>query len=188
MATVDLLLEKIQSNDPVVRTDAWLSAGEAGAPALKPLAALTAEGELEVGRAAQRAMWRIVRHAGNPATAPEGRTQVITELLALLGPGQPSGVRREALWMLSEIAGDEAVEPTAALLTDQELREDARMVLDRIPGQASIAALRAALSRTSDDFRHNLAQSLRHRGVDVPDMPERKLVPTKQTSVKATES
>jgi hypothetical protein len=106
-----------------------------------------------------------------------------TARAARFGPA----VRREALWMLSEIAGDEAVGPTAALLADQELREDARMVLDRIPGPASLAALRDALNRASDDFRYNLAQSLRHRGVGVPDVPERKLVPVRPTSVKAAE-
>lgn len=185
MASVETLLEKIKSNDAGARTDAWLSAGEVGAPALKPLAALVANSELEVGRAAMRAMWKIVRHAGNPAAPAAGKSQVVAELLALLGSGQPVGVRRESLWMLSEIAGDEAVGPTAALLADSELREDARLVLDRIPGQASIAALRAALGRTADDFKHNIAQSLRHRGVPTPGLPERKLMPTKPTSVKA---
>ncbi len=187
MASIDSLLEKIQDNDPGVRMAAWLSAAEVGAPALKPLAALTAKGELEVGRAARRAMWKIVRHAGDPAAPPDRKPQVVHELLALLAADQPAGVRRESLWMLSEIAGDEAVEPIAVLLDEPELREDARMVLERIPGHASMAALQAALNRISDDFRHNLAQSLRHRGIDVPGVPRRNLVPTKQTSVRPAE-
>jgi hypothetical protein len=70
------------------------------------------------------------------------------------------------------------------VLKDAELREDARMALDRIPGQASLAALQQALEQTTDDFKHNLAQSLRHRGVEVSGIPCQKLVPTRETSVK----
>ena len=179
MANLESLLQKIQSNDPNTRTEGWLGAGEVGAPALKPLAELTVKGELEVGRAAQRAMWKIVRHVGHPAAAAEQKQTVIAELTDLLAKERPPAVRREVLWMLSEIAGDEAVDRIASILDDNELREDARMVLDRIPGQKSLAALQAALARTSDDFKHNLAQSLRHRGVEVPDVPCRKLVPTR---------
>jgi hypothetical protein len=179
MADLESLLQKIQSNDPNARTEGWLSAGEVGAPALKPLAALAFKGELEVGRAAQRAMWKIVRHVGHPAAAADQKQAAIAELADLLANEQPLAARREVLWMLSEIAGDDCVDRIAAILNETELREDARMVLDRIPGQKSLDALQAALARTADDFRHNLAQSLRHRGVDVPDIPCRKLVPTR---------
>jgi hypothetical protein len=149
MASEASLLEKIQSGDPNVRTEAWLSAGEVGAPALKPLAKLAAEGQLEVSRAAQRAMWKIVRHSGRPAAPAPEKQQVIKELNELLSDAQPVAIRREVLWMLSEIAGDESVERIAALLGNQELREDARMVLDRIPGDKSLAALKAALEKAA---------------------------------------
>jgi hypothetical protein len=86
--------------------------------------------------------------------------------------------------MLSEIAGDEAAQPLATLLTNKELREDARMALERIDGKASLAALQAALATAPEDFRPNLAQSLRRRGVEVPGVPSARLVPTKQTSVR----
>ena len=184
MASVESLLAKIKSDNPDVRTEGWLSAGEVGAPALKPLADLAAQGELEVGRAAQRAMWKIVRHVGNPTAPNDQKRTVIEELLGLLADGRPDAIRREVLWMLSEIAGDESVDRIAAMLKNKELREDARMVLDRIPGEKSVGALKTALGETTDDFKHNLAQSLRHRGVDVPGLPSRKLVPTKETNVK----
>jgi len=35
-------------------------------------------------------------------------------------------VRREVLWMLSEIGDGDAIAPMAALLTDKDVREDAR--------------------------------------------------------------
>ena len=184
MASVDSLLENIKSNNPDVRTAAWLSAGEVGAPALKPLAQVVARAELEVGRAALRAMWKIVRHVGNPAIPGELKVQVVNGLLSLLSGDESNAIRREVLWMLSEVAGDESVEQISSLLKNPDLREDARMVLDRIPGAKSLSALKTALNQTADDFKHNIAQSLRHRGVVVPGIPERKLVPTRQTEVK----
>jgi hypothetical protein len=93
--------------------------------------------------------------------------------------------RRELLWMLSEIGGDESVEPIAALLADTELRDDARMALQRIPGDKSLAALEGGLAAAPNDFKINIAQSLRSRGVTVPGHSCQKMVPTKQTSVKA---
>jgi len=180
---VSALLEKIRSDDPQVRTTAWLGAGRVGAPALKPLAALAAGGELEVGRAAKRAMWKIVRDAGRPGADSE-RRPVVAALLPLLGDEQPVAVRREVLWMLSEIGGNESVDAMAALFSHGELREDARCALQRIPGRRSLAAFRRALTRVPEDFKINIAQSLRARGVEVPGYPCQKLVPTKQTSVK----
>jgi len=184
MADVESLVEKISSDDPNVRTAGWQSAGDAGAPALRPLAKLMIQGDLEVGRAAKRGLWQIVRTVGAPDAEAAGKRDVISGLLNLLANDRPASLRREVLWMLSEIAGDESVDSIAALLKNRELREDARMVLDRIPGEMSLAALQSALTEADDDFKHNIAQSLRHRGVDVEGVPCRKLVPTKTTNVK----
>jgi hypothetical protein len=85
--------------------------------------------------------------------------------------------------MLSEIAGDEAIEGMAALLTDQELREDARCSLTRLPGAKATAALKTALANAPEDFKPALAQSLRVRGLKVEGYPSQKLVPTKKTNV-----
>ncbi len=177
------LLARIQTDDPDVRTDAWQSAGAIGAPAMKPLAKLVAEGELEVGRAAKRGMWKIVRTVGAPGACPEKRKATVAALVALLGEGQPTSVRREVLWMISEIAGEEAVGPIAALLEHPELREDARMVLQRIPGDKSLEALHRGLAGAPQGFKTNIAQSLRARGVEVSGLPCQKLVPKKKTEV-----
>jgi hypothetical protein len=85
--------------------------------------------------------------------------------------------------MLSEIAGDEAVEPVAALLKNKELREDARMVLQRIPGRTSLGALKSALRSAPEDFKFAIAQSLRNRGARVSGYPSQKMVPTRKTKV-----
>jgi len=88
--------------------------------------------------------------------------------------------------MLSEIGGDDTVETVASMLLSEALREDARMMLERIPGEKSLAALQSALKTVPDDFKIHIAQSLRARGVDVPGLACRKLLPTKPTVVKPT--
>jgi len=178
------LITKIKDQDDKVRTEAWLGAGEVGAPAVKPLAAVMTDSDMEVARAAKRGLWRIVHHVGRPGADDEEKA-VVAELIALLaGDDQPASVRREVLWMLSEIGGDEVVPHSVALLTDKDLREDARMALQRIPGGASVAALKSALTSAADDFKPNLAQSLRQRGQTVAGIPCQKLTPTKKTTVK----
>jgi hypothetical protein len=58
------------------------------------------------------------------------------------------------------------------------------MALERIPGRQSVQALRRALRSVPDEFKPNVAQSLRARGVAVRGISCRKLVPTRQTDVK----
>jgi HEAT repeat protein len=176
------LIAKIKDKDDKVRGPAWQSAGKFGAPAVKPLAEVMTDSEMEVARSAKRALWLIVRNAGRPGANAE-RKAVVEQLVPLLGNGGPV-VRREVLWMLSEIAGDEAVAPIAKLLADADLREDARCALQRIPGNQAIAALKQGLAEAPEAFKYNLADSLRARGVKVQGYPSQKLVPVKQTSVK----
>ncbi|UCD30270.1 MAG: HEAT repeat domain-containing protein [Planctomycetota bacterium] len=176
------LIKNIKSKKENVRASAWQNAYTIGAPAIKPMATFMRNVDLEVARAAKRALWNIVRYACRPGCESIAKA-VVAELIALCGDDQPAAVRREVLWMLSEIGGDEVVDPIAALLTNQDLREDARMVLQRIPGNKSLAALKAGLTAAPQDFKLNIAQSLRQRGVKVPGLPCQKLVPTKETKV-----
>jgi HEAT repeat protein len=181
------LLEGIRSTDDQVRMQAWLAAGPVGAAAVKPLAEAMRADDLEVARAAKRALWQITHYVGRPGADSEKRP-VLAELIALCGGDQPPAVRREVLWMLSEIGGDESVDTVAELLVNEDLREDARMALQRIPGDKSLAALRAALAAAPADFKPNIAVSLRQRGVEVPGIPDLKLTPVKQTSIKPVAS
>ncbi|NLX21855.1 MAG: HEAT repeat domain-containing protein [Phycisphaerae bacterium] len=182
-AAVQDLIKFITGEDETVRGKAWLNAHAVGPGAIAPLAALLSGQEQEVSRAARRAMWRIVRDAGRPG-ADALRQQAVGELLPLLADGQPRAVRYEVVWMLSELGGDECVAPLAKLLAAPDLREDARAALQRIPGDRSLAALRDALPAAPADYKPALAASLRARGVQVSDVPDAKLVPTKQTKVK----
>ncbi|MDA2938080.1 HEAT repeat domain-containing protein [Acidobacteria bacterium AH-259-A15] len=185
--TKKTLLTAIQSGDENIRTEAWLGAGAVGASVIKPLAKLVVKGELEVGRAAKRAMWQIVRTVGAPGTKDKKRRAVIDKLIALLEDKHPSAVRREVLWMLSEIGSEASdVDAIAALLSNSDLREHARSALQRIPGDKSLAALKGALDTAPEDFKTNIAQSLRARGMEVPGFPSQKLVPTKPRTISST--
>jgi HEAT repeat protein len=177
------LIAKIQDKDEMVRAAAVLQAGQAGAAAVRPLAGIMGTAEMEIARSARNALWQIVRHAGRPGAQADAKAAV-AELLPLTQDGQPLPVRREALWMLSEIAGDEAVDVISPLLTNVDLREDARMTLQRLPSERSLAALQGALKSVPDHFKPNIAVSLRQRGVEVAGLPSAKLVPTKPTAVK----
>lgn len=177
------LVARIRDKDDKVRAEAWLGAGKVGAPAVRPLAAMMSDKDFEVARAAKRGLWKIVHHAGRPGANDEGK-RVVAQLIPLLGDSESVPVRREVMWMLSEIAGDEVIAPVAALLSNKELREDARMVLERLPGRRSLAELRRGLRTAPSDFKINIAQSLRARGVTVPGIPCQKLVPTRKTDLK----
>lgn len=178
--TLDELIEEIQSEDAQKRTSAWQQAGAVGASAVKPLASLCTKEKLEVRRAARRGLESIVRTVGAPGVRSE-KGAVVRELLGLLDDDQPVALRRDVLWMLSEIGSEESVEAISLLLKHETLREDARMALERIPGEKSLASLRIALKSVPVNFRNNIAQSLRARGevVDPERYPCQKLVPTK---------
>ncbi len=142
------------------------------------LAAKLADSDIGVARAARRELWKIVRHVGRPG-AQTDKLAVVKELEMLLNAGQPAAVYREVLWMLSEIGTSDSVKAIAPLLSNKTAREDARMALERIPGEESMAALKSALDTAPDDFKVNLAQSLRTRGAQIPGHPCEKLKPTK---------
>ena len=177
------LINGIKDADDKVRTQAWLNAGQAGAAAVKPLAEVMTHDDLEVARAAKRALWKIVRHAGRPRAVKEKRA-VEAELVELLGKDQPVPVRREVIWMLSEIGARDAVKGIARLIANKALREDARMALERIPNKQALQALKFRFKKAPEDFKPNMAQSLRKRGVEVDGYPCQKLVPKKKTNLK----
>ena len=180
---VDELIAGIRNASDKVRTEAWLNAGKAGAAAVRPLAAVMTDSDLEVARAATRAVWQLARHAGRPGAVKEKQAGE-TQLIGLLGDENPVSVRREVLWMLSEIGGANSVKPVTGPMTNNELREDARMVLERIPAKGAVAALKAGFEAAPEDFKPNIAQSLRKRGQEVAGYPSQRLVPKKKTDIK----
>jgi HEAT repeat protein len=181
--SMDSWIAALKNPDDAIRGPATQMAGSRGAPAVKPLIVLMAGADFESARAAKRALWWVVRHAGRPGATAETRA-VVDQLLSSLS-GSASTVRRELLWMLSEIANDEAVEAMAALLADKEVREDARCALQRLPGNRATDALRKAFATAPEVFKFALAESLRARGINVEGYPSQKQVATKSTEVQA---
>ncbi len=180
------LIERIKSADETVSGAAWQSAAPYGAAAVKPLAELMSEPDFELARKAKRALYRVVRRGGFPWTSRQ-RKAIESELIRTLRDS-PSPVRRDVVWMLSEIGARRAVSPMAALLADPEVREDARCALTRHPSPKATAALKTAFASAPEDFKYALAESLRKRGEKVEGYPSRKLVATAQTTVKPVES
>jgi HEAT repeat protein len=179
-------LARIQSPDGAVSGPAWQGAEPYGPQAIPPLADLMASADFEVARTAKRAIYRITRHAGRPGAAGEARAAE-TALIALLKHANLT-VRRTALWMLSEIGGDRAVRPMAALLRYEDAREDARAALMRLPGRRPTAALRMAFADAPEEFKYAVADALRKRGLEVEGYPTRKLAPSKPTGVSPSSS
>jgi len=180
---LDTLLKSIQSSDDNERANARDRAGVVGAAAIAPLAKLAVEAEnLEVARAANRAIQNIVYHAGRPGASAEAKA-VTAELIALLGT-KHAQFRRDVLWMIWQIGGEEAADPVARLLDDAETGDDARMCLERLPGARATELLRARLAAAPEAQRPAVAHSLRVRGAEVVGYPSQKLTPTKKTTVK----
>ena len=176
------LAAALKSKDDKARALAIDAATGCGPAAIKAVCPLLGDADTETQRGAKRALYKIVRHAGRPGAASEA-TAIARELVTALQASGSVPERREILWMISEIGGDEGVKPIAALLVNADLREDARCVLQRVPGKASLKALEDAYKTAPEDFKYALAESLRKRGEKVSGYPSKRLVPTKQTSV-----
>ncbi|MCC6795571.1 MAG: hypothetical protein IT366_10665 [Candidatus Hydrogenedentes bacterium] len=177
------LIRAIKGDDEEARAAAWQSAENFGASAVKPLADLARDKQPEVARAATRGLWRIVRHCSRPG-ADDERYAVYTALTGLLSGKNHTQFTRDVLWMLSEIGDELCVKRIAALAANEILREDACLALERIPGDASLNALREILDAAPDAFKPNVAESLRRRGVEIAGIPSAKKTPSKSTAVK----
>jgi len=184
--TVDELVAGIRSDDEGTRTETWQAAPTVGADAVVPLVELSSDSNLEVARAAMRGLWAVVRDAGRPESDAR-RVEVVAVLTPYTEPSHAEQLRRDVVWMLSEIGDDATVPLLASLLSDDALREDARMALERIPGEASLTALRNGLETAPDAAKPPIAHSLRVRGEVVADIPDTKLVPEHATSVTRNE-
>ncbi|MBN2311523.1 MAG: hypothetical protein JXR94_21275 [Candidatus Hydrogenedentes bacterium] len=162
--SVSDLIAGISSDQADARIAAMQAAGPVGAPAVVPLGELAGSPSFFVAKAAQGALATIAAYAGRPGAESE-RAAVAAELTKLLDPKYPVATRREVLHQLSLTGGEPEVAAVAALLDDPELQDDARMALERIPGDASAEALAKAITLAPPEFRTRLFASLAHRNV-----------------------
>ncbi len=161
-SSVQALLEKIKSPDANERIAAIKVAPEEGAAAVVPLGEIYGSNDLAAAKAAHEALRRIVHHSARPNAIGESKT-VVAKLLLLIDQKQPLIVRKEALHLLSFIASEEQAERIGKQLSDADVREEARLSLQRIPGSKVDKVLREAAHNTAGEFRAALELSLRSR-------------------------
>jgi hypothetical protein len=176
------LIQTLQGGDSEKRTQAWFECGPLGATAIPRLVALwgDADAGLEVQRAARNAVFQIVRFSSRPETG-KSRIRVTMELNRLVEANGPAQIRRELLWLLSEIAGDESLPALSRLLAQTAVREEACMALERIPGKRSLKILESSLRQSPVDFKPVLAAALARRGHKPSGVDSPRLAPRAQT-------
>jgi HEAT repeat protein len=172
------LLKNITSQNEDVRFAARAEAALVGAPAVAALVewvdeareppppdAAAREHRREVAITARAALERLVHHAGRPGADAE-REAVAAELAKALAPGQTLKTKREVLLLVGFIGGDAQVNAVAKLLEDPDanVRETARLTLERMPGAASVGALLAAAARLGDERMPDLLFSVGKKG------------------------
>ena len=146
------------------RAEAWKDAGPVGGAGIAALGKYLADPNPGITKAARAALTTIVAYAGRPGAAPTEAPAVAGELAKLLDKAVPEAARREVLNELSLIGRDAEVPAIAALLSDPVLADDARVALERIPGDASVKALIAALDTAAPELRGHIAITLGKRG------------------------
>ncbi len=160
MSDSKLLIEEVNSPTVDVRYAAWNNAGAAGAAAVVPLADVMASPQRDVAKAAKESLHRIVHFAARAYGAANARA-VAAELEKVAAEAQrPRIVRVESLKWLAFVGDNESIPALVKLLGDAVVREDARLALERIPGDASLAALTEAIKTAPADFKPSLQQSL----------------------------
>src|SRR5438093_10651104 len=168
-AKVKSLLEKVSSDSADARYAARAEAPEVGAAAVVPLAKLLDESRnpgkddklrREIAITARAALEKIVHHASRPGGGDRGA--VALELARLLVPDETAKVKREVLHLVAFLGNDAVVPQVSRLLDDQDpqVRETARLSLERIPGAAAVDALVAAANRLGDDRKPDFLFSL----------------------------
>src|SRR5262245_24984258 len=117
---VEMLIAEIQNPHEKVNGPACENAGAYGAAALRPLGALLQDPDFETRRRAKRAMYKIVRHSSVPGVSSEKKAVEAALIPLLMKPS--AAMRRDILWMLSEVGSGQAVEVVSVLLSDQDVR------------------------------------------------------------------
>ena len=156
----------IRSPDHGLRMKARLSAPEHGAGAIAGLGKILVGADREPSITASHALTLIVHHAGRPGAEKE-RGPVLRELGKLVEGSSNSYLRREALWLMGFIGGDEgSVKVAEKCLWDEDehVAEIARLVLERMPGRFAHHAVMAAIGKADEELRADLLFTLAKRG------------------------
>ena len=156
----------IRSPDNAVRMKARLSAPGHGAAAIAGLGKILVGSDREPSITASHALTLIVHHAGRPGAEKE-RGPVLRELGKLVEGSSNSYLRREALWLMGFIGGDEGSVKVAEKCLwdgDEHVAEIARLVLERMPGRFAHNAVMTAIGKADEELKADLLFTLAKRG------------------------
>ena len=155
-------LTQIKYGDAAARTQAVKHATYLGTGAIPSLGSIYASGDPGAARAACEALKRICYNAGRPGATVEANTAA-THLVTLTSKEYPRHVRADAMLLLGLVGTATTAALLSTFLTDMDVREDARMAIERIPGSEVDDVLRKAARVVPADYRSAIDQSLRHR-------------------------
>jgi type 1 glutamine amidotransferase/HEAT repeat protein len=109
------------------------------------------------------ALWMLEYHVGLVANTPQAAATAARLAVFVADAGATPAGRQWACRQLSLIATSAEVPALAALLSDKDLGVWPRFVLERIPGEAALAALRTALGKATGTNRVGLIDALGSR-------------------------
>ena len=160
-------LARMRSSDAAERYAGWQSAGPMGADVINVLGELASSEDKGVALSATGAMEKIAHYAGRPGAQSEAQ-KVSSELLKIANSDRPRMVRSNALQLVGFIGDAKSVGGLVRQMKDKDLREDARLALERIPGSLSESALKAlakAADENKEPFAENVKQSIYNRAL-----------------------
>ena len=158
----EAFIDQIQSADADIRYTAWRSAGTQLPSAVAPLAGLLESPDKGIAKAAKGALETLVYES---SPGDRERADAIADELAKVAADHARSrpVRAEVIHLIGFVAHHLVVPDLAVLLDDLEVRDEARMALERIPGHSSLNALKNAARLCIDPFRAHLDQSINNR-------------------------
>lgn len=159
---IQTVITDIEHGDVHAREAAVQQAALVGTSVIPLLLGLYRSDDPAVVKAASEALRRSVHNACRSGSGSE-RAAATKALLEGVGADAPRKQRVDSLYLLGFAASEGEADTLAKQLADPDMREYARLALERIPGRKVDAALRTAISSAPSDFRANLELSLKAR-------------------------
>ncbi|MBI5688331.1 MAG: PmoA family protein [Verrucomicrobia bacterium] len=146
----------------LLRGTEWAATGDVTLAAPKPAGADAVLKELAAYRFgdSRQPVLALENLAAAASTKPAAKKALAAKLVALLASNATVEAKQAACWQLSIVGSASEVPVLAKLITDKDLGYQARLALERIPGDEPLAAMRAALASASGETRVSLINSL----------------------------
>ena len=158
--TMKDFLNQVQNGDSPARYAALKVAAQYGPSSILPLADIMGGPDPTASRAAEECLKRIVHHEARPGNS---RKPAVAALEQTLTNNRPRKVRSLGLHLLGFLGDRSSVKAIVPVLSEPDLRENARMALEQIPDPAAERALSDAMRTASAEFKPGLQQSIHHR-------------------------